>query len=965
MPQTLVSVPPPLDAWVRSRPTNQTGCFERLHAFVGSDPANARLGSGGGMVSLLHQAWRRARTEVPFLAWCASDQRLVFHAGGESRRLPAYAAISKALIPVPPSVASDATRFDQTLSDFQVPLYEQVLHEAGPQAKAMVASGDVWLDFDPLTIPAVQGDITGCAMSVTPEVAQHFGVFFVTKRSNSGAPYGTHEQSIAFFRQKPSPAEIYHHATDHEFYVDTGLWLFSARALAFLTQRCGWNERSQRFDTRDGHPAFLDLYTEIGALLGEGAEVPRPLRRLGWSGFKTSVIPLENARFFHVGSSRQLLESYEQLAGNTLERARMFSFASADTAIQHRSTLPVWVDGAGTTRWVLDGWNIVTGAAPGQAQLHLAQEQCVDITPVSDGRFIVRPYCLDDRMRGDVTGAGSLCGQSAASWLTQRGFSVAKADVFDVPIYPIVRSHDISQPLLDWFFGSAPDTQVTARLQRGEFVSASAIPARTDYSRYFATRRREHAASIAAQLEAGNGRTDRVMRQDFGAIAKLARQDRPLRQWLDGRQFEAITRRLNAARQSRALMLRAELAAGESRALYIQRAYERLQQGVIAGEPLPKSDPRLALKEDQIVWGRSPVRLDLAGGWTDTPPYCLEHGGAVVNVAVLLNGQPPIQVFVRPLREHVLSLKSIDLGVAEVVRSYGQLATFRDPRSGFSLPKAALAMAGFHPDFAASRSSTLADRLKRFGGGLEISLLSAVPKGSGLGTSSILAATILGALNRACALGWDEVGLYCRVLGVEQLLTTGGGWQDQAGALFRGLKLVETRPGTDQTPSVRYLPTHLFEAPHANRSLLLYYTGITRLAKGILKEIVHDMFLGRFETLQTLALVRANAHALFGAIQQGNQAALYRCIARSWDLNKRLDSGTSNLEIERMLASCGPDLSAAKLLGAGGGGYALLCAKNAEAGQRIRARLDAQPPNPRARFIDFEIAQKGLEVTVS
>ena len=33
--------------------------------------------------------------------------------------------------------------------------------------------------------------------------------------------------------------------------------------------------------------------------------------------------------------------------------------------------------------------------------------------------------------------------------------------------------------------------------------------------------------------------------------------------------------------------------------------------------------------------------------------------------------------------------------------------------------------------------------------------------------------------------------------------------------------------------------------------MLLYYTGITRLAKGILKEIVHDMFLGRFDTLQT------------------------------------------------------------------------------------------------------------------
>ena len=57
--------------------------------------------------------------------------------------------------------------------------------------------------------------------------------------------------------------------------------------------------------------------------------------------------------------------------------------------------------------------------------------------------------------------------------------------------------------------------------------------------------------------------------------------------------------------------------------------------------------PRRNVLEDQIVWGRSPIRLDLAGGWTDTPPYCIENGGQVVNLAVDLNGQPPIQVFAR------------------------------------------------------------------------------------------------------------------------------------------------------------------------------------------------------------------------------------------------------------------------------------------------------------------------------
>jgi galactokinase/mevalonate kinase-like predicted kinase len=248
---------------------------------------------------------------------------------------------------------------------------------------------------------------------------------------------------------------------------------------------------------------------------------------------------------------------------------------------------------------------------------------------------------------------------------------------------------------------------------------------------------------------------------------------------------------------------------------------------------------------------------------------------------------------------------------------------------------------------------------------LEISLLSAVPKGSGLGTSSILGATLLGALNRACGLGWDEVDLYQRVLGVEQLLTTGGGWQDQAGALFRSVKLIQTDPGLAQKPTVRYLPEHLLGPAEANRTLLLYYTGLTRLAKGILKDIVQDMFLGRASTLRTLALIRGNAERLYEVMQGSDQAELHRCIARSWDLNCRLDPGTTNPHIGRILALAGADLSGCKLLGAGGGGYMLLCAPNPEAGQRIVSRLESNPPNPRARFIDFTVADRAMEVTVS
>ena len=77
-------------------------------------------------------------------------------------------------------------------------------------------------------------------------------------------------------------------------------------------------------------------------------------------------------------------------------------------------------------------------------------------------------------------------------------------------------------------------------------------------------------------------------------------------------------------------------------------------------------------------------------------------------------------------------------------------------------------------------------------------MLSAIPAGSGLGTSSILASTVLGSLNDFCGLGWDKNEIGRRTLVLEQLLTTGGGWQDQFGGLLAGVKLLQTQRGFDR-----------------------------------------------------------------------------------------------------------------------------------------------------------------------
>ena len=107
--------------------------------------------------------------------------------------------------------------------------------------------------------------------------------------------------------------------------------------------------------------------------------------------------------------------------------------------------------------------------------------------------------------------------------------------------------------------------------------------------------------------------------------------------------------------------------------------------------------PKNGLRPDEIVWGRAPARLDLGGGWTDTPPYALEHGGCVLNAAVELNGQPPIQAFARVTRDPLIRIRSIDVGTQLELRDWDQLMDCAVAAGEFSLVQAALAISGFAP----------------------------------------------------------------------------------------------------------------------------------------------------------------------------------------------------------------------------------------------------------------------------
>jgi len=705
--------------------------------------------------------------------------------------------------------------------------------------------------------------------------------------------------------QKPNTEQLAELLKDHFYLTDIGIWLLSDRAVKLLMKRS---------ITPTGIKEY-DLYSEFGCTLGTDPLIDDPeLHELS-----VAIVPLQGGEFYHFGTSGEMISSTVAIQNIVNDQRDIMhhdrkphpsiftqnAITQKPFTEQHRN---IWIENSCIgPHWTLTHDNIVTGVPDNDWHVDLQPGECVDIIPIGETQYCVRCYHIDDKFAG-------------AAQQEKR--------------FPVLDSLDQLEDLnnlekLATTFLSAEDISNVANLRR-LFAQR-----RQFRSRNWPAMARNWQHSVFYQLDLDDAA--REFNEMHLSMPEPLSADAPL-----------LTRIHDA-------MFR-----GHS-----DEAFLLLREGVLQSSNLSPLTPRLSTYPDQIVWGRSPVRIDLAGGWTDTPPYCLMEGGSVVNIAIELNGQPPLQSYVKPCREPHIVLRSIDLGAMEVVETYEQLAAYNKVGSPFSIPKAALALAGFLPGFSQETYPSLRAQLESFGCGIELTLLSAIPAGSGLGTSSILAATVLGAVSDFCSLAWDKNEIGRRTLVLEQLLTTGGGWQDQFGGVLGGVKLLDTQRGFDQNPRVRWLPDAVFTQPEYAQCHLLYYTGVTRTAKKILAEIVRRMFVNHQQQLLQLREMKAHSVDMYEAIQRQDFAAVGQLIRKTWMQNQRIDSGT-NPDSVRQITNLIDDLCLGyKLPGAGGGGYLYMVAKDPEAAARIRQILTAQQPHANARFVDMTLSKTGLQVSRS
>jgi fucokinase len=140
-------------------------------------------------------------------------------------------------------------------------------------------------------------------------------------------------------------------------------------------------------------------------------------------------------------------------------------------------------------------------------------------------------------------------------------------------------------------------------------------------------------------------------------------------------------------------------------------------------------------------------------------------------------------------------------------------------------------------------SKTLQQQLReKYGGGFEVQSWSNLPKGSGLGASSILSGALMAALLSAAGIGYDTDSLIHAVLHLEQMLTTGGGWQDQVGGLLPGIKLARSEGKLPLRVESEVLKIDEEKTQRIVDHSLLVFTGKPRLAKNMLQVTPQDYF---------------------------------------------------------------------------------------------------------------------------
>jgi len=408
-------------------------------ALVVADLEDRRIGSGGSTLLCLLRIVERERLRHGRRNGVAEILRklriLIVHAGGDSRRLPAYGPCGKIFVPLP---ATSDSPLPVTLFDRLVPDFLALPPGVSGRGQVVVAAGDALVLFDAARVSFSKPGLTALGCYAAPEEASRHGVFAIGE-----------DGAVSVYLQKPSLAEQRRKGAIGAVglaALDVGVMSLDGEAAESLLDAFGVAETAAPLLCRK-----IDLYREICCAMGSAASLEHYLGSVRASGSTwkeeelARVYPLLNriplhvelvpsCRFLHFGSTRQLIESGQALVVGG-GAGRVLSVNNCVVSTARMDARDSWVEGCRIRADLrLAGQNVLAGVDV-DAPLSLPCDACLEVIRgrSRDGTdvWFVRCYGIGDTFKDDSL----FCGRPIADWIEAVGLT-------DDDIWPDARDGD-------------------------------------------------------------------------------------------------------------------------------------------------------------------------------------------------------------------------------------------------------------------------------------------------------------------------------------------------------------------------------------------------------------------------------------------------------------------------------------------------------------------------------------------
>jgi D-glycero-alpha-D-manno-heptose-7-phosphate kinase len=307
-----------------------------------------------------------------------------------------------------------------------------------------------------------------------------------------------------------------------------------------------------------------------------------------------------------------------------------------------------------------------------------------------------------------------------------------------------------------------------------------------------------------------------------------------------------------------------------------------------------------------LIITRSPLRISLGGGGTDLPSYYLEHGGFLISAAI----------------DKYVYITLHETFQQELIIKYSKMenvASIEEIR---------------HPIVREALRLLLNGRAPH----LEMTSMSDIPAGTGLGSSGSFTCALLEALhtlNRNFISRQDLAEQACHI--ELDLLKEPIGKQDQYIAAFGGLTCFDF--GRDGKVRVEPLKLSHETLRTLEESLALFFTGFTRSASEILRDQDTRSKQKDSSMVDNLHFVKQLGLESKDAFEKGDLRRFAELMHVHWEHKKKRSSAMSNPQIDAWydLARQNGAVSG-KVIGAGGGGFLMFYT---EEKTRLRRALEA------------------------